>query len=70
VRTIAALLIATPAWAWCGNTATNCGAGVPVYYRQPTLEEKIEEAQYEIERLKRKVSDLEADVEILKRNAP
>jgi len=34
------------------------------------LEEKIEEAQYEIERLKRKVSDLEADVEILKRNAP
>jgi hypothetical protein len=27
--TLAALMITAPAMAWCGNTATNCGAGAP-----------------------------------------
>jgi hypothetical protein len=43
---LAALLAASPAGAWCGNTATNCGAPAPlVHYEPPTLEHKVREAQ-------------------------
>ena len=60
---LAALLVATPTAAWCGNTATNCApAGPPVHHRQPTLPEQVEEAQDTADRAKSYLSDLESKV--------
>jgi hypothetical protein len=77
----ALMLAASPAMAWCGNTSTNCRTTSDIknfeyakthpgfHYEPQTLEQKVEEAQDEIDALKRKVKDLEGDVEILKFNA-